>query len=602
MQELIDDNWTPEMEHSTARAGGVTNMPDMDAFAKLRTAYLLNLKPEDMYGLDLSVNSNHPTFLSVAGLLNDGERDEFELAEIIGRLWELYGSRPPRAGEIDKIVAHTLKKKPCRLTLPDNHPDVVSWPWFDGLKIFSSQEAYDAHMKEKVYAEYKARIEMETRAVEPSTSLEKMEIRYPLEVWNGTAYQEYADRCSEGNFMPKEFHIEAMKTVVGSIAGGQMKVAGEGAGRSPRFYTVLMAQPGIGKNTAIDDFLSQFFHEPSEEGLIVYNPRSLLWTPQHDQQRQGWRRIGTCVTKTSSASGLAKFLPDDDPKVKRNPQPRLLFKYTELTELFEKMGIEGSGGAMMSVFCDLYDGVVFEVPALANQMPFGGSLMASLIAGVQPHRWDQICGGKGIEGSGIDERFNLIPTEEGRSAPHLCDRNFGDLKERFLAYIGALDEKPYYPRASEDAKRFMDEWYIKIRKPLPEEDPADPVSRGRLNLLAWKNALHYSWVMNLPTITVDAMERGCKLAEYQLRVRLKYRPLSGDSPVAKAANAISRCMRRYQTGAPVPLREVRRAVHATRMGPTFTGALTHLCTIKFLSSTEEGTGGQARIIVRRLED
>jgi hypothetical protein len=157
LKGFVEMHWTPDMDEGGSGGTAGVNMPDVDAFKALRTAYLENLDPEDMFKLDLSLGSNHPTMLSVCGLLHDGERDEFDLTELISSLWEKYGTREAREGEIEEIVAHTLKKEPCRLTLPDDHPLVTSWPWYDGLKTFSSQEAYDEHMKNKLYTEYKSR-------------------------------------------------------------------------------------------------------------------------------------------------------------------------------------------------------------------------------------------------------------------------------------------------------------------------------------------------------------------------------------------------------------------------------------------------------------
>lgn len=120
----------------------------------------------------------------------------------------------------------------------------------------------------------------------------------------------------------------------------------------------------------------------------------------------------------SSASGLARSLPrlGKDSKVCNSPQERLIVVYTELSELFEKLGIEGSGEALMSARCDLYDGEEFTVPALADNDSFGGRLLMSILAGVQPRKWDIVCAGKGIEGSGFDERINLIPTSKHQNS------------------------------------------------------------------------------------------------------------------------------------------------------------------------------------------
>ncbi|HEY6766610.1 MAG TPA: bifunctional DNA primase/polymerase [Candidatus Sulfotelmatobacter sp.] len=446
--------------------------------------------------------------------------------------------------------------------------------------------------------------EVKEPPTKPADTPEKTALRYPTEVWRGTAYGEYADLCTKTNFTPPEFHIEALKTVVGAIAGNAMRISNEGAGRSPRFYTVLMAAPGIGKNTAIENFIAQLFYSHTETGLVAHSPDSLIWSAQNDFEQSEYYKIGVCKTKTSSASGLARFLPQEDgDKKKKTTQERLLFLYPELTELFEKLGIEGSGGAMMSAFCDLYDGETFEVPALANQAPFGGSLMVSLLAGVQPQRWDQICGGRGIDGSGLDERFNLIPTEETRTKANLDDPDLSSFKDSFLNCVKSLDERPYIVPAETAARKYMEEWFQDIQKQREGETPEDCVSRGRLNILAWRNALHYSWLHDLATVTVEAAECGARLSDYQLQVRMRYRPLTGDSSVAKAANAIMRFLRRCPLGESVPIRQIARGVHAERLGPIFTSAVAHLLGMRMITTTEiKRSNGTATIMVSRTEE
>jgi hypothetical protein len=72
------------------------------------------------------------------------------------------------------------------------------------------------------------------------------DIKYPADVWDGTDYAEFARRGTKGNFIPPEFFIESLKTYVGAIAGNNMRITNERSG-NPRFYTILLAGPGTGK-------------------------------------------------------------------------------------------------------------------------------------------------------------------------------------------------------------------------------------------------------------------------------------------------------------------------------------------------------------------
>lgn len=600
-------DWIEKQERVFSRA--TTGSADASGLSRLKAAYLRNLDVEDMFApelADLTVETGqHPTMLSLAGLLHDGERDADEIADILKRVWDTYftgrgwAENPSGRDELERLADHAMKGTPCELTLPDGHPSIEAFS--HGLHIFGTRAELDSFMKDKLYQEYQERSEV--KVLEDVDDFEVPAIPYPLSVWDGTEYGEYGRLCTAENFTPKEFHIEALKTFVGAIAGNQMRISNEGAGRSPRFYTVLMADPGIGKNTAIDAFLPQLLSPRNpESGLVVTNPESLVWSAQHDTALSEFTHIGVCKTKTSSASGLSRFLPQEDPKVKRTPQQRLVFVYPELTEIFEKLGIEGSGGALMSALCDLYDGETFEVPALASQAPFGGSLLVSLLAGVQPRRWDQICGGRGIEGSGLDERFNLIPTTETRTKASLQDPDFTKFRPNFLERIEELDAVPYVVPAEKAAQRYMEEWFQDLQKLQPQEDAEDRVSRGRLNILAWRNALHYSWLKRKHTIDVDAAERGARIASYQLQVRRRYRPLVGDGAVAKAANAITRFVNK-KPDAIFKLRDIRSGVNGVRMGPVFTAALNHLVSVQLLSvENRENANGTKTLLFARRDD
>lgn len=48
---------------------------------------------------------------------------------------------------------------------------------------------------------------------------EKESLEYPYWVWNGTLYEEVASLCGAKNLVPKEYFLEAIKTVVGAICG-----------------------------------------------------------------------------------------------------------------------------------------------------------------------------------------------------------------------------------------------------------------------------------------------------------------------------------------------------------------------------------------------
>jgi hypothetical protein len=170
----------------------------------------------------------------------------------------------------------------------------------------------------------------------------------------------------------------------------------------------------------------------------------------------------------------------------------------------------------------------------------------------------------------------------------------------FLRRLMALDNEPYLVAATAEAKAFANEEYERL-KPKDEDGP----SAGRLNVLAWRNALHYAWLVGARVVSADAVGRGMKLARYQLEVRKAYKPLTGDNHVARAANAIQRHMEKYPVGADVKRRDLERATNANRMGGTFYSALELLTTagrVKQHAERLETKGGQQTVqLVRRIE-
>jgi len=384
---------------------------------------------------------------------------------------------------------------------------------------------------------------------------------YPAEVWDGTLYQEYADICTQGNHIPREYFIESLKTVVGAVVGDNLFIINIEGGTA-RFYTVLIGLPSAGKNTVIT-WTSILFekdihpHDPQVKSVGDYR---LLWHPQEAVLHTPDSGLGACIAQTSSASGFAKFLPSHGGVT----QTRILLKYTELATLLEKCGIDGSGTALISVLCDLYDTTEFSVPALSDQKPFGGHLQMSILAGIQPERWAELGSGKGVENSGIHSRWNIIPSEESRTVSDLERPDFTEFQKKIRTRIAQAT-----PLVADcDARSAMKAWHNKLFASEP-----DKTYLARLNITAWRNALHHAWLLSKPTIDADSVAVGIAMADYQLLARKRYAPLIGDSPFDKAINAIRNCL--AKKGA-ISLSELKRSVNYKRLNMTFEKALIFL--------------------------
>jgi hypothetical protein len=131
-------------ETSPSSKPGVTGAPDANAIEKLKSRFLLNLDPQDLFGLEnFEISSLHPTLMEFSGFLHDGIRTADEIADILEKLAAEYGHREPRGrGELEEIADWVVKKEPCELCLPDDHPLIVENSQLSiGMTVFQNAEA-----------------------------------------------------------------------------------------------------------------------------------------------------------------------------------------------------------------------------------------------------------------------------------------------------------------------------------------------------------------------------------------------------------------------------------------------------------------------------
>jgi hypothetical protein len=499
------------LANSSSKKTGATGEVDGDSYARLRTAYLQNLEPAEMFGLpDLTIESLHPTLHSLACLLHDGQRTEDDVTDILEKIAGEYGHREARGRhEIEGIVEHAFKKAPTQFTLPDNHPSLTAWS--DGLVVFATEEAYKEHVKEKLYAEFVA---------PPTETEEESHPEYPAKVWAGTDYMEFAERCSEGNYIPKEFLIEAIKTVTGAAVGSALSIP-EIEGGIPRFYTVLMGGAGSGKGTSIS-WASSVFKDISLGGTAI---TSLLWSPATKIEDVPWTNIGACEEGFNSAPGMQRS--------NQKGQSRWLQTFEELDHMIEGSGIEGSGKALMGVNRQLYDREEFVTTTTGKRDAIAGKAQNSILAATTPELWTDMFAGKSVRGSGLFQRFNLMASEERRKKGSLRKPRLDVFKARFAALVMDLDKEPIEMTVDDTVMGMVDEWFGQDKF-----EEAEGEVRGRLNVLAWRNALHLAWQRGLRAVDSRAMRDALALSDYQFEIRRRYTPAEGESVDALVENKI----------------------------------------------------------------
>lgn len=369
---------------------------------------------------------------------------------------------------------------------------------------------------------------------------------YPLWVWKGTAYAEFATICTRDNYIPPEFFIEALKTVIGGAAGHLLGVAGSEV--EARFYTVLIGEAGTGKSTAIN-----WAREVFAESLV------------HTYGSPMWPNIGCFVGGFGSQVGLVR---------KARDHSQILQIYDELSTLSDKFKITGSGLSFLSLLNALYERTLPPSNITKDALPdLEHPLHNSILGATTPDVWERTFGGTGSEGSGFFQRLNVVGSEETRTVPRLIKPDFKQF-EPLVVRVKALAEKPYLLPMNESADALLKRWLDGLTK---RDDATDT---GRLQVLALRNAAHIGWLLNVQlggSSTIgpeEVIRRAIALSNYQLAMRRKYQPVTGDTPWAQMENLIIKYVKQARA---ITRKNLYRRVHGNRYGlNVFNSALGNL--------------------------
>ncbi len=384
-----------------------------------------------------------------------------------------------------------------------------------------------------------SRVEAITPAVTPAEPKPALETPYPVNVWDGTLYGEFAEICSRENYIPREFLIESLKTVVGSIVSNRLRFAR--INTSPRFYTILIMAQGGGKGTAISLATEMFEKLP---------------TPLLGPNKPAYQYLGALQCSPASEPGLLEAMLK---------HPDVIAVFGEVNIFFDKGNVPHGGSSLLGLVRDLYDS---ESPRGTQtkerkEVPAVGRF--SLLGGTTPEIWDTMFVGSNSQGSGIFGRLNLIASGETRTVATIETPNLLDLQARLFQKIISLDEQPAIVTISPEARAMLQSWFDSI----PPEVDADV--RNRLNVLAQKNALHLSWLLTPapvgdlghPLVTPEIMAKAIRLSDYQLAVRKRLAPIVGDNPHAVIGNKLVRLL---YTVEEIPESQAKKAIHYYRYG------------------------------------
>jgi hypothetical protein len=330
--------------------------------------------------------------------------------------------------------------------------------------------------------------------------------RYPIEVWEDTLYLEFAKRAALGNFVPPEFFVEGAMTYAGAMCADNLHGLSEEI--TPRMYTVLLAPPGIGKGTTF-------------RRIRRFAPESRLLDTITDLNAPRPNASVALLARAGSEPGLNDALL---------AWRCVLLDFEEMDRMMEKTRIEGSGAALMSVIRSLFDDTVPGITTTGKRTEAAQIGFVSLLGAMTPSLWRQAMEGRDSYGSGLGGRFNLIATNEERSASTLMPMDLGDLQAILEAKLLKLEtDSPVTIGTESAALAVLDDWWKSSR--------ARP-HYNRINVIAHRKALHLAWIRGLPVITREVMLQAVKLADYLVGVRKAFAATKGEDRTAISENRV----------------------------------------------------------------
>jgi hypothetical protein len=386
---------------------------------------------------------------------------------------------------------------------------------------------------------------------------------YPLHVWEGTPYYEYALlACGEGekaNFIPASFHVNCLATVVGAICGN--RIAPDFSLSMPaHFYTIMLSnEGGKGKNTAGDWSRSCF----RGTGLL------------YQSGLKAHRNIGAFHDDFASARMLISTFAE---------YPSVLEEYPELTTLTEKFGIENSGESFLNFILNSYDSMVpnwSRVKGMKLPSNLPTEINNSILAGTVIDKWKEKIQGDQYET--LIQRLNLVFSDETRTVPILWDPDVTAVQRKLMDRVGLLEEYKLIWHYNDEATNLIREWHADLAERQAEiraNGTKEYEAFERIQVFAHRIVGHLAlWLAPLPTaasglpatpsyidgavdnngrpvlmvrraegmdkqwsveVPADWVKRAIEASEYLIRIRLGLVPPPGQGVRGKIQNQIKK--------------------------------------------------------------
>jgi hypothetical protein len=159
----------------------------------------------------------------------------------------------------------------------------------------------------------------------------------------------------------------------------------------------------------------------------------------------------------------------------------------------------------------------------------------SLLGAMTPSLWRRAMEGRDSYGSGLGGRFNLVATDEDRTASTLVTMDLGDLPEQLEARLARVDADELIIDTDDAALKLLADWWECNSRGKPHYN--------RVNVILHRKALHLAWMRGEPAITLEIMRDALLLGEYLVGVRDVFAVSKGDDRIAVGENKVMHILR-----------------------------------------------------------
>jgi len=336
---------------------------------------------------------------------------------------------------------------------------------------------------------------------------------YPLHVWEGTIYHEFALRAASVCYVPSEIFLETLLTCVGAAVANQLTC--ELSNVTSRFFTTLIALAGSGKGSAQNLVLDTML-QPVRLSSTFFSEANLP------------RPCSALLARAASEAGL---------NIAFCNHASVLFDLEEIDQLMEKTSIQGSGKSLLGVIRNLHDSERpgFSIASKRTDIAPLGRL--SILGSMTPSIWRDAMQGKDAYGTGIGGRLNLIVTGPVKTKAQLRWPDFGDLAERLEQKFFALDAGPIRMTQEPEADAVFSRWWETLTSGQWGR------ACGRVNVITQRKALHLAWMLGQTSITADVAEKAILLGNYLVEARQSVMVEEGGEKQAVNENVVLAAVR-----------------------------------------------------------